>query len=139
MGFKDTVEKAKQLSFSETLSPLFNDSERKILRSAISVMERDVGRVLAKQKVKFQEKDAGLIFFGLFRMIAYLRMNIGIIPEVKEFIKAYVHLSLNYTKMRRQMGYRPLSPLLEDAIEKTYELFKARNSEISEALRQRVN
>jgi len=137
MNFKETVERARELSFSDSLSSLFNDEQREVLRGTIDVMERDTSKVFAWEKAEFREEDAGPIFFMLDRLSDHLGMSIGIHKELKEFIRAYLQLSFNYTNCRRQTGWRSL--MLEQVIERLYKLFQSRDSEILASLRARMN
>jgi len=137
MNFQETVKKARELSFSDSLSSLFSEEQREILGETVDAMERDVGKVFAGERVEFREEDAGQVFFMLDRLSDHLRMSIGVHKEVKEFIRAYLQLSFNYTNCRRQMGHR--SSLLEQVIRKLYGLARWRDAEILVSLRQRVN
>jgi len=137
MNFKGIVEKARELSFSDSLSPLFNDKQREALRRTIDVMERAVNKGRNWQKVEFQEKDDVTIFFMLDRISDHLRMSIGIEKELKGFIRAYFQLSSHYKNYRSITGDR--SPILERIIHGLYGLIKSRKLAISASLRQRVN
>lgn len=137
MNFGGIVEKARELSFSDSLSPLFNDKQREALRGTIDVMERAVNKGRNWQKVEFQEKDDVTMFFMLDRMSDHLGMSIGIDKELKKFIRAYLQLSFHYKNYRSITGDR--SPMLEQATTRLYELIKSRKSAILASLRQRVN
>jgi len=137
MNFEGIVEKVRELSFSDSLSPLFNDKQREALRGTIDVMERNTNKVRNWQKVEFQERDDVIMIFMLDRMSDHLRISIGVEKELKEFIRVYQQLSSNYINCRRITGYR--SPILERIIHGLYGLIKSRKSAISASLRQRVN
>ena len=137
MNFKGIVEKARELSFSDSLSSLFNDKQREALRETINVMERAVNKGRNWQRVDFKEKDDVVMIFMLDRMLDHLRMSIGVEKELKEFIRAYQQLSSHYINWRRITGYR--SPILERFIHGLYGLIKSRKSAISASLRQRAN
>jgi len=137
MDFKGVVERARELSFSDSLSPLFDDRQRGILREIIDLMERAVNKGRNWQKVEFQEKDDVRMFFVLDRMSDHLGMSIGVGKELKEFIRAYLQLSSHYKNYRNITGDR--SPMLEQATTRLYGLVKSRKLAISASLRQRVN
>jgi len=137
MNFEGIVEKVRKLSFSDSLSPLFNDKQREALRGTIDVMERAVNKGRNWQKVEFQEKDDVTIFFMLDRISDHLGMSIGIDKELKKFIRGYLQLSSHYKNYRSITGDR--SPILKQATTRLYELVKSRKSAISASLRQRVN
>lgn len=138
MNFKGIVEKARELSSSDSLSPLFNNKQREALRGTIDVMERAVNEVRNWQKVEFQERDDVTIFFMLDRISDHLHMSIGIDKELKEFIRAYLQLSSRYASCRGITGDRS-SSMLKQATRRLYELVEFRKSAISASLRQRVN
>lgn len=137
MNFKDIVEKARELSSSDSLSSLFNGKQRKILKGTIDVMERAVNKVHNWQNVKFKKRDDLTTFLILNRMSEYLRMSIGVKKELKEFIQAYQQLSSHYTSCRGITGDR--SPILKQAATRLYELIQSRKSAISASLKERMN
>lgn len=137
MNFEGVVEKGRELSFSDSLSPLFNDKQREALRGTIDVMERAVNKGRNWQKVEFQEKDDVTIFFMLGRISDYLGMSIGIDKKFKEFIWVYLQLSALYESYRSITGDR--SPILKQATTRLYELVKSRESAISASLKERMN
>lgn len=137
MNFRDVVEKVRELSFSDSLSSLFNDKQREALRGTIDVMERAVNKGRNWQKVKFQEGDDIIIFFVLDRMSDHLCVSIGMERELKEFIRVYLQLSAHYKSYRNITGER--SPMLKQGVDRLYELVESRKSTSSASLRQRVN
>ncbi|MBA7490772.1 hypothetical protein ES702_01315 [subsurface metagenome] len=137
MNFEGIVEKARELSFSDSLSPLFNNKQIEALRGTIDVMERAVNKGRNWQKVEFQEGDDIIIFFVLDRISDHLCVNIGMERELKEFIRVYLQLSAHYKSCRNITGER--SPMLKQGVDRLYELVESRKSAISASLRQRVN
>jgi len=137
MNFRGIVEKARELSFSDSLSSLFNNEQIEHLRKTIGLMEGAVNKGRNWQKVQFQEKNDVIIFFMLDRMSDHFPVSIGIEKELKEFIEAYLLLSSHYKNYRSITGDR--SPMLEQATTRLYELIKSRKLAISASLRQRMN
>lgn len=137
MNFKDIVEKVEQLSFSNSLSPLFDNKQIEHLRRTIGVMGKAVNKVRNWQRVEFQEKDDAMIFFMLDRMSDHLCVSIGIDKELKKFIRVYLQLSAHYKSCRNITGER--SPMLKQGVDRLYELVESRKLAISASLRQRAN
>lgn len=137
MNFRGVVEKVRELSFSDSLSSLFDNRQIEHLRETIGVMERAVNKVRNWQDVEFQEKDDVTIFFMVDKMLDHLRVSIGLDKKLKAFIRAYLQLNFHYKSCRRMTGGR--CPMLRQAINELYGLIESRESAISASLKERMN